>query len=235
MRRSFVSLVLGLCLATAPIASAAPLDLTLTFGSLPSAQGFSYLANGAHAGVAEGTVFSVDGTRLLQNTIGQANGAVGGGILYQRLNGVTTTEPKRILVRARCLATQSSTSAPAGEGGFIYGFAHGTVQYALGLTATRVSVLQPSGTVLLAGTFDNTQFHDWNFEWAPGGSWTLRRDGVLIGSGSGGFALGADRVFFGDGTGGANAQGETSYFRFTQDLATPVTKSDWAWVKALYR
>src|SRR5262249_56251161 len=125
-------------------------DVTLTFGTLPSAQGFTYAASGAHAGALETTIFSVDGVRLLQNSMGQTNGVSGGSIFYQRLSGITTTETKRVYVRARCLAQEGSAGAPNGEGGFIFGFAQGSVQFAFGLTTTRLSVLQPTGTVLLA-------------------------------------------------------------------------------------
>ena len=63
---------------------------------------------------------------------------------------------KRIVVRARCLAVQGSANATDGQGGFIYGFTTGSVQYAFGLTDSRLTVLQPSGTVLVPGMFDNS-------------------------------------------------------------------------------
>ena len=223
-------------LAPAARALAAPLDLTLGFSSLPSSQGFSYVPSGAHAGVLESAVFSVDGVRLLQDTMGQSNGATGGSIFYQRLNGITTTESKRIVVRARCLAVEGSANASLGQGGFIFGFAQGSVQYAFGLTPTKISFLQPGGTVLLAATFDNsTSYHDYIFEWTPPSAWRIIRDGLVVGTGSGGFSVAVNRVFFGDGTGGANARGEISAFRFSQDVATVTRAGTWARVKSLYR
>lgn len=228
--------VFVLAVVAAPRASAAPMDLLLSFSTLPSAQGWVYTASGSHSGAAESAIFSVDGTRLLQDSMGQANGASGGSILYVHAGGITTTESKRIVVRARCLAQEGSASATLGQGGVYYAFTHGSVQYGFGLTMTRLFVLQPSGTVVLSGTYDNsTAFHDFIFEWAPGGSWSLTRDGVVVGSGSGGFAVAANRVFLGDGTGGANARAETSYFRFTQDVATPAVASTWGRVKAMFR
>lgn len=223
-----------LALALFGDARATPLDVSLTFGSLPSAQGFTYDAVGSHAGTPEGTVFSIVSGVLAQNTIGLSNGVSGGSILYSRTGGITTTESKRIQVRARCLATQASALATSGQGGFIFGFNTGSVQYAFGLTATRLSVLQPSGTVLTSGTYDNTQFHDYDFVWAPGGSFQLYRDGTLVHSGSGGFAFSSNRLFLGDGTGGANAQGEISHFRFSQDLATHAESRTWGRIKRLY-
>lgn len=226
-------LLLALCAGSA---RSAPMDVLLSFGTLPSAQGWSYVPSGAHAGVLEGTIFSVSGGVLTQNSMGQSNGVSGGSIFYQILNGITTTETKRLFVRARCITQEGSANATLGQGGFIFGFATGSVQYAFGLTNTRLSVLQPSGTVMLSGTYDNaTAYHDYNFLWSPGGAWQLYRDNVLAGSGSGGFAVAADRVFFGDGTGGANAFGQVSYFRFTQDLATTSEHSTWGRVKRLYR
>ena len=228
--------VVSLAAVLAAPAAAAPMDLTLSFSTLPSAQGWTYTPSGSHAGVLESAIFSVDGTRLRQNSMGQSNGVSGGSILYVRANGITTTESKRIVVRARCLAQEGSANATLGQGCDYYGFTTGSVQYGFGLTTTRLFVLQPSGTVVLAGTYDNsTQYHDYVFNWVAGGAWSLTRDGAAAGSGSGGFAVAANRVFFGDGTGGANAEVETSYFRFTQDLATVAERSTWGRVKQLFR
>jgi len=222
---------LALCAA----ALAAPLDVQLGFSSLPSAQGFAYVASGAHAGVPEASVFSVAGGVLTQNSMGQSNGVSGGSMLYQFTGGITTTESKQIRVRARCLAAEGSANATLGQGGFIFGFATGSVQYDFGLTPTRMFYLQPSGTVLVAATFDNTQFHDYIFEFTPPTSWRIYRDGVLVQSGSGGFAVAVNRVFLGDGTGGANASGEITAFRFIQNVATPAQATTWGRVKGLYR
>jgi hypothetical protein len=226
---------LFLSLAAAPRALAAPMDVLLSFSTLPSAQGWTYTASGSHAGAAEAAIFSVDGTRLIQDSMGESNGVSGGSILYARANGITTTETKRIVVRGRCLAQEGSASATLGQGGLYYGFTTGSVQYGFGFTTSRLFVLQPSGTVVLPGTYDNTQFHDYAFLWSPGGTWSLTRDGAPAGSGSGGFAVTANRIFLGDGTGGANAQAETSYFRFTQDLPTPAVATTWGRVKAMFR
>lgn len=226
----FASLLL---LAPAGWALAAPMDVPLSFASLPSAQGWTYSASGSHAGVAEATVYSVSGGTLFQNTMGQYMGVNGGGILYLRNNGITTTETKRIHVRARCLAQQGAYVAPQGEGGLIFGFATGSVQYAFGLTTGAVTILGPGGTSVVATT-SNMQFRDYDFEWAPGGSFQLYRDGVLVHSGSGGFALAANRLLIGDGTGGANAQGEITEYRFSQDLATPALPASWGRIKGLY-
>lgn len=236
-RRNALALALALATAACPTApaSAAPLDVSLTFGSLPSAQGFTFVASGSHASVAEAAVFSADGTMLRQDTMGLALGTTGGGLYYQRLNGITTTETKRIFVRARCLAQELSPSVTTGQGGFLFGFANGSAQYGFSITTTKLHVLQGGTFTALAPVFDNTGFHDYVFEWAPGGTWQLYRDAVLVTSGSGGGSLAANRILFGDGTGGANARGDIAAFRFTQDLATAALPTTWGRVKSLYR
>ena len=60
-------------LALYATALAAPLDVQLGFSSLPSAQGFTYATAGTHAGVPEANVFSVAGSVLTQNTMGQSS------------------------------------------------------------------------------------------------------------------------------------------------------------------
>jgi hypothetical protein len=223
-------------LASLPVpAHAAPMDVILGFTSLPSAQGFSYVATGAHAGVAEGSVFAVGGGLLDQNTIGQYAGTSGAGLFYQRSGGITTTEVKQLSARVRCLQVQGSTVYPLGQGGLFFGFATGSVQYGFTLTPTRIGLLQGSGYTMLAPTYDNTQFHDYVFEYLSATDLRLYRDGVLIGTTTTGGALVANRILFGDATGGANAHAEIAAFRFVQDLATPTAGTSWGRIKSLYR
>jgi hypothetical protein len=124
-------------------ALAVPLDIRLTFDSLPSSRGFTFVASGSHAGVAE--------------------------------------------------------------------------------------------SAALTPVHDNTAYRDHIFEWSPGGTWQLYRDGLRVTSGSGGGVLAASRILFGDGTGGANTRGDIAAFRFTQDLATAAMPSTWGRVESRYR
>lgn len=235
-RLAVAPLLLLATLLSSPVpAPAAPLDLTLGFSSLPSAQGFSYTAAGAHAGVAESSVFGVSGGVLSQNTIGQYLGTSGAGLYYQYNGGITSTEVKELHVRARCLQVAGSSVYPLGQGGFLFAFATGATQYAFALSDTRIFVLQGASYVTAAGTYDNTQFHDYVFTYTPPSTTTLMRDGVVVGTWTGGGALAASRVLVGDGTGGANARGEISAFRFLQDPVTPAGTSSWGRLKSLYR
>jgi len=208
-------------------AFAGAIDVTLGFSSLPSAQGFTYTAVGAHAGVPEASIYSVSGGVLTMNSIGQSNGITGGSIFYVITGGITTTDTKQIQVTARCLETQGSTNDPNGYAGFFFGFTTGSVQYGFGLTPTKISVLGPSGVIGVTGTFDNTQFHHYVFDWTPPNTFAIYRDSVLIHTGTGGFGVAANRLFFGDGSGGANANGEIREYRFIQDLPTPVLTTSW--------
>jgi hypothetical protein len=196
-------------------ALAAPQDIPLYFTSLPSAQGFTYSPVGSHAGAVEANIFSVSSNRLIQNSMGQGHGVSGGGILYVIPGIMTTTEPKKLLVTARCLQVEGSGAGALGQQGFAFGFNTGSVQYDISLTPTAIYTLGPGGSVLVAGTYDNTQFHDYILEFVPPGTFKIYRDGALLHTGTSGFAFASNRLFFGDGTGGANAHAEILAFRFS--------------------
>jgi hypothetical protein len=233
MRRASL-LALALLVSITPQTRAASQDISLGFGSLPSAQGFTYSAVGSHAGTPEATVFSVGGGVLVQNTIGQFLGLSGGSILYSLPAIITTTEPKVLRVRARCLDSDGTSFAPSGEGGFVFGFNTGVQQFAFGLTETRITILTSGGTVVLPTVVDNTVFHDYRFEFTSPSTTQLYRDNVLVHTNTTGFAFASNRLFFGDGTGGANAHGEITEFRFTQGAATAAAPTTWGRVKALF-
>jgi hypothetical protein len=204
-------------------------DLQLTFGTLPSAQGFTYVPSGSHAGAVEATIFSVDGTTLTQNSIGQGYGVSGGGILYNYSGIVTATEAKQLLVRARCLQVEGSGIGAAGQQGFAFGFNTGSVQYDISVTPTKVYTLGPGGTVAISGTYDNsTAFHDWLLDFTPPNAFKIYRDGSLIHSGTNGFGVSGNLIFIGDGTGGANAHAEVRSLRFLQGTSVPVELSEFS-------
>ena len=218
-------------------ALAASMDVQLTFGTLPSAQGWTYAAIGSHTGTPESNVFSVGGGVLSVNSIGQSNGVAGGSILYNRSGGITSTENKELLVRARCTAVEPSGTAPQGQAGFCFGFTTAAQrQYAFALSDTRCMVLIPSGFFVFPTVFDNTQFHDYRFVWSPpnNGTFSLFRDGVLVGTSNTGVPVVDNRLFFGDGTGGANGAGQVSSLRFLQAAAVPTQTSSWGRLKQLY-
>ena len=140
---------------TASTCHAAAMDVTLAFGSLPSAPGWSYVPSGAHAGVLEGTIFLTNAAVLTMNSIGQSNGVSGGSIFYQRLNGIPTNEPKQIHARLRCLTVEGSANAPAGQGGLYIGFSTGAIQYGFSPTPTGIYNLGSGGFVAAAGPWQS--------------------------------------------------------------------------------
>jgi hypothetical protein len=225
-------LLATLCLLASLCATAArsaPLTVTLDFSSLPSAQGFTYLAEGVDAGSPEASNFSVAGGVLTQNTLARALGGAGADVLYQRTGGMTTSETKQIRFRARCFSATGAT----GAGGMMVGFSNGSLTFEISITPTQVFTLNGGGRAAALGTFDNTQFHDYVFDWAAPGTYRVFRDGILIDTRSGGFPSGANRIIFGDSTGGANAHGEFASLQFVQDLTTSTHATSWGRIKQL--
>jgi hypothetical protein len=237
-RRAFLlsSLLFVVTLSGPSSALAATQNFTLSLASLPSAQGLAYSASGSHAGTPEASVFSAGGGVLTQNSMGLGHGVAGGGILYLGLSGLlNATEPKQLRVSARCLQVEGSGLGSAGQQGFAFGFSTGSVQYDVSLTPTQIYALTTSSSVLVPGTYDNTQFHDYVLEFNPPNNQRIYRDGVLVYNSTSGFSLAANRIFFGDGTGGANARAEIRSLQFLQNYATPAQSTSWGRVKQLFR
>ena len=233
--RAFVLATSIACLAAAGLTQAAPQDFSLTFSTLPSAQGWVYTPVGSHAGTLEASVFSAGSGKLTQNSIGKGFGVSGGSILYDVNGIVTASESKQLRVTARCLQVEGSGSGAAGQQGFAFGFNTGTVQYDVSITPTNIYTLGPSGTVNVAGTYNNTVFQEYVLDYTPPTTFRIYRAGVLIHTGTSGFGFSGNRVFIGDATGGANARAEITALRFVQSLATPTTSTSWGRVKSLYR
>jgi hypothetical protein len=224
-----------LTLTLVPVAFAASQDIQLSFSSLPSSQGWTYTPSGSHASAVETDVFSVAASTLTMDSMGQGFGVSGGSIFYDYNGIVTTSEAKRLLVRARCLTFEGSGGAAAGQQCFCFGFTTGTTQYDVSITPTQVNTLGPSGNVAVSGTYANTTFHDWELQFTPPSSFKIFRDGVQIHSGTGGSAVALNRVFVGDGTGGGNAHAEITSFEFLQGSVTGVGSSTWGRIKNIYR
>ena len=74
-----------------------PSVLSLQFDSLPSAQGWTYLSGYAPNSPSEMAVYSVDGTKLTQNTMGIGSNFGN----YAINNAIDPTKPFTINVRAR--------------------------------------------------------------------------------------------------------------------------------------
>jgi hypothetical protein len=198
MRRT-TACFLGLCLLFVANPSWAQ-TITLTFNSLPTAQGWTYQGQ-----VLEANAFSVDGTNLTLNTIGlQANATA----VYFRTNVIDPDLPFTISFRARVLQADVN-------GGLFLSTFSGT---------EFVSVIVRSGLVRVQGqnfTLDTTAFHDFRLEAVPGVGSSFFVDDAFLSGFPTVTATIANQVLFGDGSGGpaANASAQIQQFTFSQTPA----------------
>jgi hypothetical protein len=222
--------------ASLPRFAGAAGDIEVTFGSLPSAQGWTYTSGGIAA--VEATTWGVSGGVLSYNTMPFLTNTSGTGTssFYRNHIGlINATEPIMIEMRARLLQHEHDGSAFIG-GGLSMGFINGTTSWSLGILPTDIRNI--NNTILSSG-MTNSQFHNYRLEWSPGPVVKYYVDNVQVSPATpaGGFSSpGNNYVLFGDGTGAANAQAEITYFRFRQGAG--VTSADggsWGHIKALYR
>lgn len=215
--------------ATAPFARAT--DIPVGFGSLPSAQGWTFFSGGSPTATEAG-VFSLSGGVLTLNTMAFGITGVGTSALYQQSGVVNNYEPVVIRFRARLLQHEGDFTNTFVGGGLAFGFAQGSTLWQLGITPTQIR--NAPGTIL-SSAYDNTQFHDYRLEWTPPSSVRYFVDDVLVSTNSAGLASATNRIYFGDGTGAANSQAEITEFHFMQGAATPAATSTWGRIKTLYR
>lgn len=191
--------------------------ISLNFDTLPSnpAQGWTFGRQGVHAGVAEEDVFSVDGTTLFQNSIGQGNGG-SGGIWYEFIPDTLPNIMFTLELRARVLENEGDPGQPLYGYGFRVQVRGPGGAYMIGFTTDRIRDYNLQ-TLLI----DNTQFHDYRLQAVPGGPYELYRDGLLVMSGAA-VAGGTPFLELGDGTGGTNARAEVTEYVFTQIIPTGI-------------
>jgi hypothetical protein len=164
-------LAVGALLVTAKTVVLAA-SLTLDFGSLPSAQGWTYRTDGP----SESDAFSVDGTKLILHTVG--TGAFNTG--YQIAGVVDPSLPFTISMRARVLQTEvlntdfpvSTLAVLASTGADVYG---------IGLNTTLIHAPLFSGQIY---PIDARQFHDYRIEANPGADARIFVDDVLFATGA---------------------------------------------------
>jgi hypothetical protein len=133
-----------------------PLGTTcLDFNSLPSTQGWQYLANTTPAPLEE-DVFSVDGARLTQDTRGRGSDRA----FYVLRNVLDPLIPFTISMRARVV--QSETAMPGGVAtAFTVGAFTGRERFSFSLSSDAVGVGGREYRI------DNREFRDFRFEVTP--------------------------------------------------------------------
>jgi hypothetical protein len=199
------------------------LRYALAFDSLPSAQGWDYIAGGNNT-EPETTIFSVSDSMLHQDSIGALLSGNGGN-RYQMEHPVSSWFTSSLEVRARITADEGSPES--NSNGFFFGVETAAgEQCGIGLSTSRI---QAVGGVELATGVDNTQFHDYLLRCTPGVGLELYRDGVFVGAAPlDSIPVGPSILKLGDSTGATNARADVTRYEFTQ-CALPVPASDpWA-------
>jgi hypothetical protein len=196
--------VLALCCAP-QLASAAV--VTLGFNSLPSAQGWTYSAEGpSHSTQLESNIWSTDGTTLTMSTMGSPLVPPSQNTYAQ--NGImNTVNPFDVTWRSRVVESEGTVA-----GGWGVGVAVGAQQFTVGFITNAILI---DGSQI---PFDATAFHEYRLTGKPGtNTFSLYIDNILFANGRSfsKFAVG-NYVLFGDLTGGANARAQLQALTFRQ-------------------
>jgi hypothetical protein len=179
--------------------------IILDFQSLPSAQGWTYMSSGP----LEANAFSVDGSKLIQNTMGTGSTFAD----YHIASIVNPTLPFTIAVRVRVLQSeQTQPGAPATA--VTIGAFTGTEVFGFGLNTGNINV---AGTTMLF-PFDTTQFHDYRIEAVPGVKMDLFVDNVLLTSIPPVLNNAPNDLLFGNGSSFENGSAEITNFTFIQGV-----------------
>lgn len=188
--------------------------ITLKFDSLPSRQGWEYVALNNTAG--ENEVFSIADGTLFQNSLGvgfQGQGANRYG--YPEV--VNTRLPFSISVRARVLEEKTfelNGAVKKNSFGFDFGAFTGFQEYEVGLGTTKIQ----AGVDLsyFATDVDNTLFKNFQIDANPAAGYRLLVDEQPLGQRPAAAITIPNHLFLGDYTGGTNARAEVTAYSFTQ-------------------
>lgn len=205
-------------------------DLSFTFATLPSAQGWTFTSGGSPL-ATEAIAFSVSGGTLTLNTMSYGFTGAGTSAYFARSGAVNNFEPVVIRMRGRIVQYEGDFANTFVGGGFTFGFSQGATQWGMGITPTQIRNV---GGTILTTAFDNTQFHDYRLEWNPPATLRYYVDGTLISTNNAGLGTGLNRIYVGDGTGAANSQSEIKEFRFLQGASTGAQGATWGRIKSLY-
>lgn len=188
--------------------------IALDFSSLPSAQGWTYFSTGP----LEADVYSVDGTKLIQNTLGTGFTAA-----EYRLPGlIDPTRPFTIDVRARVIESEAVPN-PVGTGpasALLVGATSGTEMFVLGLNTTTIHA--PYAMNVFA-PLDGTQFHDYHIDANPGVSVSIFVDGTLLITRVPPAEFAPNALHLGNTSGFEKGHVEITSFVFSQPVPEPET------------
>ena len=194
---SIVSLGLG--------AVAQAQTVSLNFDSLPSSQGWTY----SGSPLAEEAAYFVDGSNLVQMTIGSGSNS---SATYEISDVVNSNRDMALSFTARVLDYENLSVGGDSLGwGFYFRIADSRIRHVVGMTDSALIVNGQSFDL------DTTVFHDYIFDMHPDGGLDLFVDGVLFASGGGLRAEWINRIVFGDNSSDENTDVEIRAFSFTLD------------------
>jgi len=187
----------------------------LSFDALPSAQGYTYETVGNGNGIAETDIFSVDGSVLTSDTIGQPIGNTVGSNLYRNdLSGFGVSSGTMVLeIEARVLESETLLSAS----GFFASMQLAGRGMSIGLVDGTISF----NTFNFA--FDTSDWHTYTLVGdLDFGDLSVFVDGDLFFSGDLFATTGGDETRLGDNAGTANARVEVRRFEASSsEVPTP--------------
>ena len=231
-RRPRLALGVAVAILVAALSSpAGATDIGITFGSLPSAQGFTYVSSGSPT-ATEAQAFTAGPGVLTLDTMAFGITGSGTSAYYLQTGVVNNTQPIVVRMRARVIQYEGDFTNVFVGGGLAFGFTPATTAFQMGITSTQIRSI--NGTIL-SSAYDNTQFHDYRMEWDPPSTLRYYVDNTLISTNNAGASPAPNRILFGDLTGAANSRSEITEYRFLQGLATPTEGGSWGRLKSLYR
>jgi hypothetical protein len=193
--------VMWLFLSTMSVS--ATTTITLDLDSLPSAQGWTYESSGP----LEANVYAVNGTKLLQNTMG-----TGATYADYAIPGIVNPNPPfTITVRARVLTSEVTRVASATA--FTVWAYTGTEAFGIGLNTTTIHAPFQSG---MLHAIDATRFHDYRIEAIPGVSVSIFVDNVLLISQAPPLNAAPNVLALGDSGSDENGRAEITSYTFIQ-------------------
>lgn len=204
----FLVLILLATLVTPPAAQAAAGDtVTLSFNSLPSAQGWTYF-NG-ESGIPDSTVYSVDGTYLHMNTLYRDS-----GFAYKLLGAVDPTLPFTFTMRARVINYEVQSNE--NPWGLTFGVYTGSRGYLMAISPNKMYAGDRDQIISMPPPLSVYDWHEYRIQSDGGDSFAIFMDDIALGTAMPELSSGANALYFGDGTAGANAEVDISYLSFTQ-------------------
>ncbi|MDH3767471.1 MAG: DUF11 domain-containing protein, partial [Gammaproteobacteria bacterium] len=183
------------------VAEAQAETFTLDFNSLPSNQGWTYFGSP----LVEDDTYVANGSSLLQTTVGSGNTTAS----YRIDNIVNSSEPMTLSFTSRVLSHEMIRNG--GNVGWAFYFRIHDIASLLRLGMT-------DNAVIVNGTsydLDTTVFHNYVWEYLPGGDYEFFVDGVLLTSGNTFVPVGGNSISFGDRTLPDNADVEITALSFS--------------------